>query len=174
MSASTTAFDLGRVRDLTGRSWHPWGRRVLLTAMLAFVLVGLSGQFGQVQHTRTADGPVAKVAVRTPGALRGGLYWPAEIRVEAHRRITAPVVVLGSGFIRGMQLNSIEPAPVSEASRGGRLAFSYPTMDPGDVLVVRMQLQVNPTTVGTQDLGVRIEGADTKPISLPATARVMP
>lgn len=142
--------------------------------MLAFVLTGLSGVFGQPQHTRVTDGPIAQVKVRTPQALRGGLYWPAEIRVEAHRRITAPVIVLGSGFIRGMQLNSIEPAPASEASRGGRLAFTYPTMAPGDVLVVRMQLQVNPTTVGTQDLGVRIEGADTKPISLPATARVLP
>lgn len=174
VSASTIAFDLGRVRDLAGRSWHPWGRRLILLAMLAFVLVGLAGVFGQVQRTRVTDGPVAKLTVRTPEALRGGLYWPAEIRVKAHRRITAPVLVLGAGYIRGMQLNTVEPAPVSEASRGGRLAFTYPTLEPGDDLVVRFQLQVNPTTVGEQDLGVRLESADTKPVDLPASARVLP
>lgn len=142
--------------------------------MAAFVAVGLTGALGQPQRTRTTDGPIAKVQVSLPEALRGGLYWPTEIRVEAHRRITAPVVVLGSGFIRGMQLNTVEPAPVSEASRGGRLAFTYPTMEPGDALVVHLQLQVNPTTVGAQDLGVRIESADTDPISMPASVRVLP
>lgn len=96
MTGSTIAFDLGRVRDLAGRSWHPWGRRLILLAMLAFVLVGLAGAFGQVQRKRVTDGPVAKLTVRTPEALRGGLYWPAEIRVEAHRRITAPVLLLGA------------------------------------------------------------------------------
>lgn len=174
MSAPTTDFDLGRTRDLTGRAWHPWARRLILLAMLAFVLAGLAGVFGQTQHTRTASSPDALVKVRTPGALRGGLYWPAEIRIEAHRRITAPVIVLGSGFIRGMQLNSIEPSPPSETSRGGRIALTYPSLAPGQVLVVRLQLQVNPTTVGRQDLTVRVEGADIDPLRLPKTITVMP
>jgi len=174
VSAPTTDFDLGRVRDLTGRAWHPWTRRLILLAMFAFVTAGLVGVFGQVSHTHTASTPDALVKVRAPSALRGGLYWPTEIRIEAHRRIAAPVIVLGSGFIRGMQLNTVEPAPASETSRGGRLAFAYPTLGPGDRLVVHLQLQVNPTTLGRQNLTVRVEGADIDPIRIPNTATVFP
>ncbi|MEH3053057.1 MAG: hypothetical protein PGN13_03480 [Patulibacter minatonensis] len=174
MTSSTTEFDQGRVRDLDGRAWHPWTRRALIALMTLFVVIGLTGAFGQVQHTRTASTAAALVKVRTPETLRGGLYWPTEIRIDAHQRITAPTIVLGSGFIRGMQLNTVEPAPASESSRGGRVALTYPTLEPGDALVVHLQLQVNPTTVGEQDLGVRIDGADLPPIALPQTATVLP
>ncbi len=142
--------------------------------MLAFVLVGLAGVFGQVQRTRVTDGPVAKLTVRTPEALRGGLYWPAEIRVEGHRRITAPCSCSARATSAGCSSTPSSQRPSRRASRGGRLAFTYPTLEPGDDLVVRFQLQVNPTTVGEQDLGVRLESADTKPVDLPARARVLP
>lgn len=174
MSAPTTDFDLGRIRDLAGRSWHPWTRRIILLLMLALVVLGLTGMLGQVERTETASSSAALVKVRRPEALRGGLNWPADVRIEAHRRITAPVVVLSEGFIRGMQLNSIEPSPTSERSRGTGLAFSFPTLEPGQSLDLHLQLQVNPTTVGKQDLGVRVESPDMDPLVLPKTVTVLP
>lgn len=173
-STSTVDFDLDRTRDLSGRGWQPWVRRVALIAMLAFVIAGLAGAFGQVERTSTVTGKSASVSVRVPESLRGGLYWPAQIRITAREKIAAPVVVLGAGYIDGMQLNSLTPAPVSETTRSGRLVYTFPTLDAGRTLDVRMQLQVNPTTVGRQDLGVRVEGAGIDPIVIPRSARVLP
>ena len=39
--------------------------------------------------------------------------------------IAHPRLVLDEGWVEGMQFNSIEPAPVSEASRDGRVVLSY-------------------------------------------------
>lgn len=174
MATSTLDFDLGRTRDLAGRRAHVWNRRIVLLLMAAFLAAGLAGVFGQVRTTRSAASPAATVTAKLPQAVRGGLYWPAEITIRARQRIAAPVIVLGSGFVRGMQLNTIEPSPTSEASRHGGLAFSFPTLQAGDSLTLNLQLQVNPTTVGEQDVGVRVEGANVAPIRLPASLTVYP
>ncbi|MBO9533155.1 MAG: hypothetical protein J7513_09305 [Solirubrobacteraceae bacterium] len=174
MASPTVDLDLERTKDLAGRSWQPWIRRAALTAMLAVVAAGLAGVFGQVEHTSRAANTSAAAEVRVPQSLRGGLYWPAHIRIQARERIVAPVVVLGSGFIDGMQLNSLTPTPTSESTRDGHLVYAYPTLDAGDVLDVRLQLQVNPTTVGREDLSVRVEGDGLDPITIPRSVRVMP
>lgn len=174
VTTSTVDFDLERTRDLTGRRWQPWVRRIALALMLAFVIAGLAGAFGQVESTTTVTGKSAQVSVRVPESLRGGLYWPAHIRITAREKIAAPTVVLGAGYIQGMQLNSLTPTPVSEQTRDGRLVWAYPTLEAGDTLDVRLQLQVNPTTVGREDLGVRVEGAGIDPVVIPRSVRVLP
>lgn len=181
MAAPTTQFDLERVRDLKGRHRHAWYRRVALSLMAAVVVLALLGVFGQSPATRTASGPAGTLTVQTPERLRGGILWPGEIRVRARTKIVAPVIVLGGGFMEGMQLNTLVPAATSEASRPPRpgqeeasLALTYPTLEAGDELSLFLQLQVDPTTVGLHDLSVRLEGANIAPIDSPLTARVFP
>ena len=180
MSASTTQFDLGRTRDLAGRTSHPWFRRAALAVMAVFVIAALTGQFGQSPQTRVARGDAATLTVKMPERLRGGLMWPARIEVRARENMSAPTIVLGSGFIRGMQMNSIEPSPVSETTRPptvadpAALAFTFPSMDAGDVLTLYLQLQVNPTTVGRQDASVSLEAPGIDPVRSPATLTVLP
>jgi hypothetical protein len=73
-----------------------------------------------------------------------------------------------------MQFNTLEPSPTSEASRGPRVVLSYPELKAGDELVVYVQLQVNPTTVGDQDMSVELDDA-TESIALVAhTTTVLP
>ncbi len=180
MSASTTQFDLGRDRDLTGRTPHVWYRRLALAVMLAFVVAALFGLFGQSPQTRTASGEAASVAVKMPERVRGGLMWPTRIEIRARQNLSAPTVVLGSGFIRGMQLNSMVPAAVSESTRPptstdpAAVAFTYPSMKAGDVLTVYLQLQANPTNVGRQDGSVSVEAPGITPVRSPATLTVLP
>lgn len=64
--------------------------------------------------------------------------------------------MLDSGWTEQMQLNTIEPAPVGEASRGGRLTFEYGHLAPDDKLVVHLQFQVNPTNVGRRSQDVEL------------------
>lgn len=180
MSASTTQFDLGRTRDLTGRTSHPWFRRVVLALMAAFIAAALAGMLGQSPQTRITAGDAATLTVKMPERVRGGLMWPARIELRARENLSAPTLVLGSGFVRGMQLNTIEPSPTSETTRPPKaddpaaLAFTYPSMRAGDTLTVYLQLQVNPTTVGRQDATVSLEAPGLDPVRSPATLTVLP
>lgn len=177
---STTAFDLDRVRDLAGRKSHAWYRRAFLALMLAIVVAALAGVFGQTQSTRAASGPAAELRIQAPSTVRGGLMWPIRISVRARQKIVSPTIVLGSGFIRGMQLNSLEPAATAETSRPpdadghAPFALTYPTLDAGETLTVYVQLQVDPTTIGRQDVSVSLEGANARPVRSPATLTVLP
>ncbi|MDO9356870.1 MAG: hypothetical protein Q7T55_24450 [Solirubrobacteraceae bacterium] len=179
-ATSTTDFDLGRHRDLRGRERHTWYRRAALGVMLAVIVAALAGAFGQMQSTRAATSDAAELEIQMPKTVRGGLLWPMRINVRAKTKIVSPTLVLGSGFIRGMQLNSLEPAPVSEASRPANanghapFALTYGTLQPGDTLTVYAQLQVDPTTMGRHDASVSLEGANIRPVRSPAHLNVLP
>ncbi|MBF6620036.1 MAG: hypothetical protein ITG02_07380 [Patulibacter sp.] len=174
-STDTAPKDVDRARDLQGRRHHPWIRRVLLVAMTALVVAALLGVFGQAERVVSSQaGRDATIALRAPEDLRSGLLWRARITVTAHTRIVDPQVILGPGYVAGMQLNTIAPNAVEENSRGDRLALTYPTLDAGEQLTIHLQLQVNPTTSGRQDLTVALEGDGVDPdaVRLPAHVTV--
>jgi hypothetical protein len=167
-------LDLERLRDLRGRYRHPWIRRALLTAMLAGVAIAATGAIGQPTKTVVAGARGARLEVEVPSVLRGGLMWRARIAVTTDRDIEHPRLILGPGFVHGMQLNTVEPSPESEASRGPRVVLSYPGLEAGGELVVYLQLQVNPTTVGRQDTSVELDDETELLARVAHTTRVLP
>lgn len=169
-SLGTAPGDAARTRDLRGRRHHPWVRRVVLVLMTVLVVVALTGRFGQSERVLSVSRPDAEIRLRVPTALRGGLLWRAKITVTARTRIVDPELILGPGYVAGMQLNTIAPNATDEDSRGDSLALTYPTLDAGDKLTVYLQLQVDPTTSGRQDLSVSLDGEGLRdaPIRLPA------
>ncbi|HUR85217.1 MAG TPA: hypothetical protein VMY78_07720 [Solirubrobacteraceae bacterium] len=167
-------LDLARDRDLEGRAAHPWIRRAILTIFAVIVLLGLTGVFGQQTVTRSAAAAQARLELDAPSALRGGLMWRARISVRAVDTIEFPRLVLGPGFANGMQINTIEPSPESESSRGPRLVLSYDELKPGDELVVYLQFQVDPTTTGRQDAAVALDDATTPVARVDHTITVFP
>ena len=174
MSDGDPQIDLDRMRDLRGRHAHTWIRRVTLALLAVPVVLALAGMIGQPTRKLVAAGAAARLQVDVPDALRGGLLWRARIAVRARRTIEHPRIVLGAGFVEGMQVNTIEPSPTGEASRGPKVVLSYDKLDLGDELVVYLQLQVNPTTVGNQDTSVELDD-ETDPLARVAhTTRVLP
>ena len=167
-------LDLERMRDLRGRRSHPWIRRSVLALLAVGVLVAATGAIGQPTRTLAVDGSGARLQLEAPGVLRGGLMWRARIVVRGDLDVKHPRLVLGPGFVHGMQLNTIEPSPVSEASRGPRVVLSYPELKAGDELVVYLQLQVNPTTVGSQDTSVELDDEAELVARVAHTTRVLP
>lgn len=167
LSLGTAPQDPGRTRDLRGRRHHPWVRRLLLLAMTALLIVALTGRFGQTERVLgSPPHPHAEIELRVPTALRGGLMWRASITVTARRRIVDPELILASGYVAGMQLNTIAPAASEEGSRGQSLVLTYPTLETGEKLTVHLQLQVNPTTSGRQDLSVSLDGKGIRPVPI--------
>ena len=137
-----------------------WVRRAIMTAFAVIVVVALIGIFGQRASESTARSPAASLRLSAPKRVRGGLFFQSRIEVRALRAIQHPRLVLASGWLEGMQVNSIEPAPVGEASREGRVVLSYDALAPGDVLRVWLQFEVNPTNVGRRSYAVELDDAD--------------
>ncbi len=139
-----------------------WARRAVLTIFAAIALLGLLGVFGQATTQTATSTPAAVLSVNAPEAVRGGLFFQSRVEVLARRAIAHPRLVLDEGWVEGMQFNSNEPQPVGEASRDGKVVFSYDTLDAGDRLVVRLQYEVNPTNVGHRPYGLELDDAETQ------------
>ena len=168
------SLDQGRHADLERRSVEPWARRVFLVVLLAGVIAALAGAVGQREDSTAAAGTKGRLEVRAPKVVRGGLLFQARIRVAATEAIEHPRLVLDEGWLDGLQVNTIEPSAASEASRDGRLVLSYDALEPGDVLVVYIQFQADPTSVGRTRNAVELDDGDTPVATVSRTLRRLP
>jgi hypothetical protein len=166
--------DVAAVPDPRGLTVGLWARRVVMAVFAAIAVLGLLNVFGQGTTQTVARTPAAVVRVTAPPAVRGGLFFQSRVEIRAVRAIEHPRLVLDEGWVEGMQFNSIEPAPISEASRDGRVVLSYDRVDAGERLVVWMQFEVNPTSVGHRSYGLELDDADTKVAAIHRTITVFP
>jgi hypothetical protein len=131
-------------------------RRVFFGALGLLLAVALLNVFGQRPKDTLAAGQAADLHVFAPTSLRGGLYYEGRLTVEAESEIEKATLVLDSGWTEQMQINTIEPSPVGEASRDGKLTLDFGHLGAGHKLVVYMQFQVNPTNVGRRSQDVAL------------------
>jgi hypothetical protein len=171
----TTLFtDVAAAPDARGSTAGLWTRRAVLTGFAVIAVLGLLDVFGQGTTQSTALAPAAVLRVNAPSAVRGGLFFQSRVEIRARRAIEHPRLVLDEGWVEGMQVNSIEPAPVSEASRDGRVVLSYDRLDAGDLLVVWMQFEVDPTNVGHRSYGLELDDAETRVAAVHRSMTVFP
>jgi hypothetical protein len=149
-------------------------RWALMALFAAIAALGAIGFFGQRQSESTATGAAGTLRVSAPNVVRGGLYFQSRVEIRALRAIEHPRLVLDSGWVEHTQFNSTEPGPMSEASRDGRVVFSYDGVDRGDRLVVWMQFQVNPTNVGHRSYDVELDDGDTPIAHVDRAITVLP
>jgi hypothetical protein len=166
--------DVAAVPDPRGEIVGLWTRRAVMTIFAVFALLGLLDVFGQGTTRTVASTPAAVVHVTAPRAVRGGLFFQSRVEILARRAIAHPRLVLDEGWIEGMQVNSIEPNPVGEASRDGRLVLSYDGVDAGERLVVWLEFEVNPTNTGHRSYGLELDDADTKIAAVARDITVFP
>jgi hypothetical protein len=138
---------LGRHRDLHGRDRRPVVRWILLGLLTAVLLLGLLNVFGQRPDTDVADGPAAELKVYSPTRLRSGLFYESRFTIRAHEEIENATLVLDPGWLEGMTLNTLEPSPVGEANRDGRIALELGHVPAGGLHRFFLHFQVNPTNV---------------------------
>jgi hypothetical protein len=138
---------LNRHRDLEGRHREQWGRRIVTSILVVFVLLAAANVFGQRPSSAAASGPAAQLVVSTPSTVRGGLIFQSRVDIAARRRISHPTLVLGGGWFDSMTLNSVQPDPESQASRGAGVTLVYPALGAGDHMTVWLEWSANPTNV---------------------------
>jgi hypothetical protein len=160
MAETPDLLTLRRNRDGAGRHETPI-RRALLALIALFLLAGLLNVFGQRPDTSKAAVPDASLKVYATSRVRGGLYYEARFTITARRDLKSATLVLDSGWAEGITINTVEPSPVGEASRDGKLVFDLGHIRAGTSYILFVQLQVNPTNVGRRDQDVALYDGDT-------------
>jgi hypothetical protein len=172
--AETPAFlTLRRNRDEAGRL-ELAVRRVLATLLTLLLVAALLNLFGQRPGSVTAGTADAALKLYAPARVRSGLYYEARFTITARRDLEDALLVLAPGWAEGMTINTIEPSPVGEASRDGKLSFDLGHIPAGTQYILFMQLQVNPTNVGRRSQDVALYDGDTFLTSIDRTVTVFP
>ncbi len=131
-------------------------RRTFFGAVGFLIVVALLNVFGQRPKDTLAAASSADLHVFAPTSVRGGLYYEGRLTVEAKGEIEKATLVLDSGWTEQTQINTIEPSPVGESSRDGKLTLEFSHLGAGHRLVVYLQFQVNPTSVGRRSQDVAL------------------
>ncbi len=159
--ANTPAFlTLRRNRDQVGNREVPI-RRVLVTLVSLFLLAGLLNLFGQRPGSSEAASTAATIKLYAPTRVRSGLYYQARFTIDARSDVKNAMLVLAPGWAEGMTINTIEPSPIGEASRDGKLVLTLGHIPAGASYLLFMQLQVNPTNIGHRSQDVALYDGET-------------
>lgn len=161
MPRAPDELTLARHRDLEGRERRPWVRWTLLAVLGLVCLLGLLNVFGQRPDTQVVESEVASLKVYSPTKLRSGLFYESRFTIEARREIREATLVLDPGWLEGMTLNTLEPSPLGEASRDGRIALELGRIPAGDRHIFFLHFQVNPTNVGRRAADVELHDGET-------------
>lgn len=174
MARAPEQLTLARNRDLEGGEHRPYVRWALLTLLGLFLLAGLANAFGQHPSTTTGSADGVQLEVYSPSRLRGGLYFMSRFTITAEREMKAATLVLDPGWLEGITLNTVEPSPVGEANRDGKLAFDLGHVPAGTKHVLFLHSQVNPTEVGRRSQDVQLLDGDEPLLHLDRTVTIFP
>jgi hypothetical protein len=160
-------------RDREGRRELPF-RRAGVVVLAIFLAVGLANGFGQRPKTSVAGVPAASLKVYAPSRVRAGLFYEARFTVHGLRELENATIVLSSGWLEGITLNTVEPSPVGEASRDGSIAFELGHVPAGDKHILFLHFQVNPTNVGRRPQDVELYDGERRLLTIHRHITVFP
>jgi hypothetical protein len=160
--------------DLEGHDLERWLMRAGIVLFAAFLGLGLANVFGQRVETASVSTSVADLEVKAPTAVRSGLIYEVQFTVTAHTALEEPTLVLDSGWFDGFTINTMSPDTKDWTQRDGRQLLAYDAVPAGDELVVRLQYQVNPTTMGTREQDVALEDNGDTIVALDHETTVFP
>ena len=141
-------------RDLSGREQRPFARWLRLSLLGLFLLLGLLNVFGQQPQTDRRDSQAASLKIYSPTDVRGGLYFMSRFTIESHEEIENATLVLDPGWLEGITLNTVEPAPIAEARRDGRIALELGRVPADSIHRLFLHFPVTPTNVGRRSQDV--------------------
>jgi hypothetical protein len=165
---------LKRDRDLEGRAWEIWVRRILFLLLPAVAVLGLLNIFGQRPTSTTEAVSAASLKLSAPPRVRSGLLYQARFHITAHQDLKQATLVLEPGWLESMTVNTIEPSPVGEASDNGRLSLDLGHIPAGGSYLLFMQFQTNPTNVGHRSADVTLKDGDQTLLRISRTITIFP
>jgi hypothetical protein len=174
VAAVPDGIRLERHRDLEGRGWHQWATRILLASVSALLVLALFNLFGQRPLTSRAADSKAVLSVYSPSRVRGGLLYTARFHVTARTDLKKASLLLDPGWVEGMQINSINPQPVDEASNDGRLYLDLGHIPAHHSALYFVEFQVDPTNVGHRSQSVELDNNGKRLLFINRTITIYP
>jgi hypothetical protein len=165
---------LDRHLHLRGPGFNRGVRRLILGLVGILLLLGLANVFGQHPTSHSGDSNAASLDVSVPDHVRGGLLYQARFTITAHTDVRNALLQLSPGWNEGMQINTIEPGPLAEASRDGDMLFRLGHIPAGQIHRLFMQFQVDPTNVGRRRADVTLYDGARKLVTIHRTVTVFP
>jgi hypothetical protein len=169
-------LEIARHRDWEGRAYERYLPNILLALLCLIPILALFNVFGQSPSVKKVANPngMATLELSAPETVRSGLLWEARFDILAQKEIKDAVLVLDSGWLESMTLNSVEPSPSSETSRDGGIAFDLGAIPAGKLWRQYMQFQANPVNAGSQSQGVTLYDGNVELLHLNRNVMVWP
>ena len=165
---------LRRHRDLEGRGWQIWLRRGLFALLPVLAILGLLNVFGQRPESTTKSADAASLKLYAPSRVRSGVLYQARFHIAAHQDLRQATLVLDPGWLESMTLNTIEPAPVGEASDNGRLSLDLGHIPAGGSYLLFLEFQTNPTNLGHRSADVSLKDGNRMLLQINRTITIFP
>ena len=169
-------IDVDRHRDFKGRGFETWAQRVLLALFCALPIIALFNLFGQNPGVKTVSNPngAVELQLQAPRSVRSGVLFQARFDIHARREIKDAVLVLDSGWLESMTVNTIEPSPSQEKSHDGQLALDLGDIPAGKLWRQYLEFQVNPVNLGSQVQGVTLYDGNVPLLHMGHRMRIWP
>lgn len=94
--------------------------------------------------------------------------------IRAQREVDAATLVLDPGWLEGITLNTLEPSPVGEANRDGKIALDLGHVPAGTKQVFFLHFQVNPTEIGRRSQDVALYDGELPLLEVDRTVTIFP
>jgi hypothetical protein len=122
-----------------------WGRRVLMTLLVALVAAALVGLLGVHARTVSATGGGYDLSVRYAATARPGISVPLEVEVTHDGGFSGPVTLaVSADYLQVLQVGSSFPEASESTADGDAVELTFDPPD-GDTLSVTFQAQVDPS-----------------------------
>jgi hypothetical protein len=174
--AAPDHIELARHRDWQGRTYERWLPNVLFGLICVIPVLALFNVFGQSPDVEKVANPhgMATLELSAPTKVRSGLIFQARFDIRALREIKDAVLVLDSGWLESLTMNTVEPSPSNETSRNGGIAFDLGNIPAGKLWRQYLEFQANPVNAGSQSQGVTLYDGNVPLLHLNRTLTVWP
>jgi len=153
--------------------WRRHASPLSLAVFGAVVALGLSGLLGHERDwTASADG--VDLRIHAPEVIRNGEFLELRVTLESDRRLAAPAIGVGAALWEDMTVNTMIPAATTETSANGQLRFEFEPIEAGAPFLWKVDLQVNPDTVGGNAGTVTIYDGEDRLVSANVSIDVLP
>jgi hypothetical protein len=143
---------------------------VLLGLLLLAAFLGFAGR----EVARTATGGGAELRWEAPEVIRNGEFFEIRIRVTASEGVGDLGIGVPSALWEDITINTMFPAATEETSEDGELRFTFGPLEAGSEFLLKVDAQINPDIVGSNEGVLRVYDGDEQLVELPVRLEVRP
>lgn len=172
---STPAYPDGITEDAARRPtrWELIRRFVGVAVVGAVVGLALLGAFGR-ERTWAASESGVELQIHMPEVMRNGEILELRISVASAEAIGQLEVGIGQSLWEDMTVNTLLPAASEERNEDGEFRFVFGPMAAGTTFLFKVDGQVNPDFLGSNDGVIAVYDGETRLASVSVSLRVLP